>query len=184
MALDAYAPACRKHMTAAEREEDDTNPLWSDEGQVRWLLARRPEGGELLTTAAIAEQLKLQPGTVSRALERLRARGAVVAGSEGERDAWADPVLFERWRERVHREDARVRAELEVVRARVEKRNDALGSIASRLREVVAGRDVGVSLVGGTPQLSEVPAEHALVLSVDDPEVAEWLVDRLAGKPE
>ncbi|MEU5695089.1 hypothetical protein [Actinosynnema sp. NPDC020468] len=181
VALDAFAPACRKHMTAAERVEDDTNPLWSDEGQIRWLLARQSDGSELQTAAAIAEQLKLQPGIVSRALDRLRVKGQVKAWTHDRRESWADPVLFERWLTRAQREEARETAERKATGERIDRRNRELDSIAGRLRKACAGRDVGVALVDGPAELPDVPACHALVLSVEDPAAAEWLLDRLGG---
>ena len=62
-------------MTAAEKQEQDANPLWTDEGQILWFLDQQREGCEPLAAAEIAERLKFQPTTVVYRLRELEREG-------------------------------------------------------------------------------------------------------------
>lgn len=65
-------------------------------------------------------------------------------------------------------------------RAQIEEGNEARADAAQRLREICAGHQVGVSIFGSHPDESEKPRKHALVISVDDPAAATWLLGRLS----
>lgn len=64
-------------MTEKELAEFESNPLWSDEGQVLWLLDQQGDAAELLTAQQISEQLSVAPSSLSWVLQKLASEGKV-----------------------------------------------------------------------------------------------------------
>lgn len=167
-------------MTPAEREEFDTNPLWSEAGQILWLLDQQGDDSELLTAAEIAERLKLQQPTVSHILRGLQREGKARGWKVDRRELWGTSHQVARWIGRRQQKEQRMAAERAALRANIVESNEALAEVARQLREICADHDVGVSIFGGFPRESEEPRRHPLVLSVDDPVAATWLLERLS----
>lgn len=121
-------------MTLAEREELDANPLWSDEGQMLWLLDQQRDGSELLTAAESAERLKVQQPTASHTLRRLQREGKVRECTVDRRELWGTSDQVARWLGRRRREEQRVAEVQAAARAQIVEGNQALAETAHRLR--------------------------------------------------
>ncbi|WP_143261501.1 winged helix-turn-helix domain-containing protein [Allokutzneria sp. NRRL B-24872] len=178
--LSAVAPACRKHMTADEKHEFDSNPLWSDEGQILWLLDEQDEYPGLLTIAEISGRLALTQPTVSHTLRRLLKEGKAATCQMGRREVWGTGDQAMAWLRKRRSEAQRVESERAQERERVTKTNEALADAATRLREACAGRGVSVLTFGGYGSDSDEPRALSLLLAVDDPGAADWLVGRMS----
>jgi len=176
--LERFAPACRAHVTAAEAAEIDADPLWSDEGQVLWCLQRHAKAADLVAPAQIAAELGCQVPRVMSVLERLEAGGEVASHSEGRRRMWGTAEQVRRL------DEAGRQAEADRVASarRTADRNTALRKVGERLEGVFAGRDIGVTSL--TRMVGYEPAQvrpDPLIITVDDPEAAEWLLNRLSA---
>ncbi|WP_141921291.1 hypothetical protein [Halopolyspora algeriensis] len=176
-------------MTTAERTELETNPLWLTRGQVLWAFDQQGEDSELMIAAEIAERLQLPKAAVSQVLRGLRSEGKALSRKVDRCELWGTTDQVERWIERREREERRVAAEKAAARARTVERNDALAEAAQQLREICTDHQVEVSIFDWSFGRSEEPCKHTLVLSVDDPAAANWLLGRLnmpapdEGKP-
>lgn len=179
-ALEAFAPACRKHMTPAERQELDANPLWSEEGQILWLFDQQGDNFELLTAAEIANRLKLPLPAVSHVLQQLRQECKVGECTAGRHELWGTYDQVVCWLGRRHQEEQRLALERDAAHAHIVEANNVLADVARQLREICADHGVAVEIVGGLHRESEEPRKHALVLSVDDPAASSWLLGRLS----
>ncbi|TDD36770.1 hypothetical protein [Saccharopolyspora elongata] len=167
-------------MTQEERTEIDGNPLWTYEGQVLWTLEQQGEESELVTAAGIVELLELPKPAVSHVLHELRAKGKALSRKVGRQELWGTPDRMKRWIERREQEERRAAAERAAARARLVERNDALAEVAQQLRGICADHQVDVSLFDWSMGRSEEPCRHTLVLSVDDPQAANWVLGRLS----
>ncbi|MGM1063011.1 hypothetical protein [Saccharothrix sp. Mg75] len=171
--LDAHAPACKAHLTARELEALTAEPLWSVEGQVGWLL--RTGTAEPLAATVIARRLRLQTPPVVAALRRLRECGEARVLRRDDHDAWATPEVVVRCLAELAAERERAEAARAVAARRAAAVDQAVEQLARHLREVCAGRSVDVRVVG------EESPTRSLVLSVEDPAAARWLLATLAS---
>ncbi|RYF61014.1 MAG: hypothetical protein EOO27_03710 [Comamonadaceae bacterium] len=165
-------------MTAAEAAEIDADPLWSDEGQVLWCLQRHAKAQDLVAAAQIAAELGCQVPRVMSVLERLEADGEVASHSEGRRRMWGTSEQVRRLDEAGRKAEAD-RAAFE---RRTADRNTALREVGERLEGVFAGRGIGVTSL--TRMVGYEPAQvrpDPLIITVDDPEAAEWLLNRVSA---
>lgn len=171
-----YAPACRKHMTAVERGELEADPLWSEHGQVMWLLDTRDAEEELLPTARIAKELRLQQSVVQWVLRELEDQGKVMCRKVDRRDCWGN----RRQRDRLLARERESALRVETERAARQTRNRALDDVKHRLRDVLADHAIGVSSLSDmTPGMSYVDRQDQIVVMIDDPEEAAWLLRKL-----
>lgn len=179
VALRAFAPACKKHLTTDERNEVDSNPLWSDNGQVLWVLEQRGQGEEPLMIREVAARSQLQQPAASHALRRLvdqgQAKGCDIDGSL----RWGTVDHITKWirdreRERIHSAATAAAAVRDI-----EERNKAVQEASRRLREVCIDQSIDVSVFDVTAG-TRYPPEHALMLTTHDPEAAAWLLNGLS----
>ncbi|MCP3802662.1 MarR family transcriptional regulator [Allokutzneria sp. A3M-2-11 16] len=167
-------------MTAKEQQEFDSNPLWSTEGQILWLFGEQHEYPGLLTIAEISRRLLLSQPTVSYTLTQLLKKGKATTCQVDRREVWGTSDQVMAWLRKRRLEAERIQSEREEARERVTKTNEALADAATQLREVCAGRGVSVSTFGGYGTDSDEPRKLSLLLAVDDPEAAVWLVGRMS----
>ncbi|KXF48847.1 hypothetical protein AXA44_01890 [Rhodococcus sp. SC4] len=175
--LGQFAPACRQHMTDAEREAIDADPLWTHEGQILWLLERGAGTDELTPVSAIATELGCQPQVVVSALRKLAESGAVAAHTAGSRQIWGTAAQVQRM------DEARRQAEADRSDAteRIQERNRDLEAVRRRLETSVAGRGIEVtSLSQSFPTVWSDSSIDQLMVMTDDPEAAAWLLGRLS----
>ncbi|MFJ8963303.1 winged helix-turn-helix transcriptional regulator [Lentzea sp. NPDC102401] len=161
-------------------QEIDSNPLWSTEGQILWLFGEQEKEDGLLTTAEVAGRLSLSPPTVSYALRRLLNERKVATWEVDKREVWGISQQVASWRRERHLEAQKVEREREQAREHVLKDNEALREAETRLREACTGRGVDVSVFRGFEVGEGGPRRLSLLLSVDDPEAAAWLVGRMS----
>ncbi|MDF3311638.1 hypothetical protein P3H15_42420 [Rhodococcus sp. T2V] len=64
------------------------DPLWTNEGQVLWVLEHSAGTDDLASVSAIATELGGQPQAVVSALRKLADSGAVAAHTVGGREVW------------------------------------------------------------------------------------------------
>ncbi|MFI7167341.1 hypothetical protein ACIBM3_33345 [Rhodococcus erythropolis] len=175
--LEQFASACRPHMTDTERSAVDADPLWTDEGQVLWILEQVAWADALTPASAIAAELGCQPPVVGSALQKLSERGAVAAHTVVGRTVWGTAT-------QVHRMDA-TRQRVEEDRAddakRIVDRNRALDEVRRQLEMRVAGRGIEVtSLSRMSPAAWNDTRLDQLMMVTDDPDSAVWLLGRLS----
>lgn len=189
-ALEQFAPACRKHMTDAEREEVDSDPLWSDEGQILWFLQRRGDADDLVHASQIAEALKTPTQLVSWRLRELRERGQVAAREEGRRELWGTVDQVGRLEEAERAKRWRAERERATAERGIVEGNEALREIRRHLRQAVEGQPIDVAALSGAfPATTEEVHPDLLMISTRDPSAAAWLLGRLShpapeeGKP-
>ncbi|AII10380.1 hypothetical protein EP51_39410 (plasmid) [Rhodococcus opacus] len=175
--LGQFAPACPAHMSEAERKAVAADPLWTNEGQVLWVLERNAGTDDLASVSVIATELGGQPQTVVSALRKLADAGAVAAHTVGGREVWGTAAQVQRM------DQARRQADADRAEAaeRIHERNRDLESLRCRLESSVAGRGIEVtSLSRMFPKVWDGSRLDQLMVMTDDPEVAAWLLGRLA----
>jgi hypothetical protein len=174
VALGRAAPACRRHMSDQERIEFDSDPLWSEEGQISWLLEHRDDGDVLLSAGDIAARLRIQRSVVTAVLDRMEIAGTVRAFREGRRTSWgsrAQAIVRHAHQQQAERDAAAA------CRAVVES-NAALAETETVLREICAGQAVEVSIFDPVWRDPDSTRGHTLMISVQDAQAAGWIVDR------
>jgi len=165
-------------MTDAERSAVEADPLWTDEGQVLWLLEQVAGSDELTPVSAVAAELGCQPPVVVSALHKLAGSGAVASHSVAGRKVWGTAA-------QVQRMDA-TRRQFEADRAdrdeRIVDRNRDLDEVRRQLAASVAGRGIEVtSLSRLYPSVWNDTRIDRLLVETSDPEAAGWLLGRLSG---
>lgn len=175
--LRQFAPACRQHMTDVEREAVDVDPLWSDEGQVLWFLEQRARTDELTPVSAVAAELGCQPPVVVFALRKLLERRAIAVHTVSGRKLWGTAAQVQRLGEARNQAaaDAAERAE------NIDDRNRDLEAVRRQLVTSVAGRRIEVtSLSRLYPSGWNGAQIDQLMVVIDDPEAAAWLLGKLS----
>lgn len=174
--LATFAPACRRHMTKSERFDFDSNPLWTERGQVMWLLEQRSDKVDLLATSKIASELEIQQPAAVSALQQLRAEGAVGSRRDGHRQLWGTTEQLQN----LEAADRRAEAERHAQQAHIREHNESMNEIRQQLEEVVAEHAVEVSsLEHMFPRRSGEPQPDQLMIHVGNPGEAAWLLGRL-----
>lgn len=124
-------------MTEAEREADAADPLWTNEGQVLWVL------DELAPVSAIATELGCQPQVVGSALRKLADSEAVATRTVIGREFWGTAAQVHRIYE-VMRQAESDRAE---EARRIHERNRDLEAVRRRQPVPTSrpGRQIGAT---------------------------------------
>jgi len=164
-------------MTDAERRAVDADPLWSDEGQVLWLLEQVSGADELTSVSTIAAELGCQPPVVVSALRKLEESGEVASRSVGGRKVWGTAV-------QIHRMDVnqqQIEADRVESAQRIADRNRDLEKVRRQLAASLGGRGIEVTTVSRLyPSASNEGRIDQLLVTTDDPDAAGWLLGRLS----
>ncbi|WP_342661673.1 hypothetical protein Rruber_05487 (plasmid) [Rhodococcus ruber] len=168
-------------MTEAERKTLESDPLWTDEGQVLWVLERRADTDELAPVSVIATELGCQPHVVVSALRELAQSGAVAAHIVRGHEVWGTTAQVQQMNEAMRQIEA-ARAD---AAERIHARNRDLEAVRHQLETRVAGRGIEVtSLSRMLPGRWDGSSPDQLMVVTDDPEAAAWLLGRLSDPDE
>ena len=154
----------------------DADPLWTDEGQVLWLLEQSAGTDELTSGPVIAAELGCQSPVVASALQKLAGNGDVASHTVGGRKMWGTAA-------QVQRMDAagqQVEADRADSAKRIADRNRALEAVRRQLAASIGGRGIEVTTLSRMYRSAwnDTRIDQLMVLT-DDPEAAGWLLDRL-----
>jgi hypothetical protein len=174
--LNRFAPACRAHMTDAEHEEFEANPLWTLDGQILWYLAEQSDRDHLAYGSEVAAQLDSQTSVVLAALRALEKRGVVASLTEKGRSVWGTTGHVGRLENGMQDDQIKQLAEVQ----QIVDRNDVLEDTRYQLEKAVAGQAIEVSsLAGMFPASRGEPHPEHILISTGDPVAASWLLGRL-----
>ncbi|MHA6781978.1 hypothetical protein ACVGOW_13440 [Pseudonocardia saturnea] len=162
-------------MSDQERIEFDADPLWSEEGQISWLLEHRDDGDDFLSAGDIAVRLRIGQPVVAAALDRMEIAGTVGAFREGRRTTWGSRA--QAMARRAHQQQAE--RDAAAARRAVAESNAALAETAKVLRGICAEQAVEVSIFDPAWRDSDSTRGHTLVIAVQDAQAAGWLAGRL-----
>lgn len=164
-------------MTDAERRAVDADPLWTDDGQVLWLLEQAAGTDELSSVSTIAAELGCQPPVVVSALRKLEERGDVASRSVSGRKVWGTAV-------QIHRMDVnqqQIEADRVESAQRIADRNRDLEKVRRQLAASLGGRGIEVTTVSRLyPSASNEGRIDQLLVTTDDPDAVGWLLGRLS----